>query len=357
MTFDWTLPTRSERYVFELLNLRRERIRALRGVLSCDLDWSIYNKIRGGGDLTVRADAPLVWSELLVRPWLVASNSSGTIKVPLLTGLCEVPDEDWTSKGIEVGVRLVDRTLILDQTLLTDAFSLPAGTITTTAIRDILTTLGISGVSITASGHTLSSARNWLPEEDSGLSWLSVLNDLLDAAGYFSVWADPLGVLQFRPYTLPSARVASARVADDGLSNRYKDLRRGTGRPLTPNRWTFWSKAVEGDPGVAPVKYTVTNDDPEHPFSTVRLDRVVDAPPQFDVEGDVASRAIRARAEGMADQQTFEVPARFVPVAEHEVVELAHEPSGTSTTASVAGRSLSCAPGPLPLTLRLRKVA
>lgn len=356
MIFDWTAPSRVERYVFERLNPDLSRVGAFRGVLDCSLEWSIYNTIRGHGTLDVRPSGDVNWPATLVRPWAYVSNPSGSALVPLMTAHCEVPDSDWTPAGLEVAVRLLDRTIELDQRYLTDTFVLAEGVNVGVAIGDVFTALGIGPVSITATGLGIpAGGKTWLPTDGSKpTSWLRVINDLCKLAGYFAVWTDPMGTFQITPYREPGSRVPSWRIADDGKSNRYSGLGISSAVSVPYNHWMCWSKATEE---TDPVLYEATNDDPDHPYSTVRLGRVVSAEPETDVEGDAAARARRAKAEAMADQRTFTLRARFLPVLEHEVVELGHRRSATETRASVSARRLDCQPGRTPLTLTLREIS
>lgn len=351
--FDWTLPARAERFLFERLDLRLDRVGALVGVESCQLDWSIYNAIRGSGDLNVRTSRPLIWAQTVVRPWVLVANRTGQVVIPLMTALCKVPDEDWTPAGVRVSVQLHDMTRALDEWLLDDAYSLPEGTNITSAIAAIFTALGIARVNITHGSASLASPKTWLPGSSETVSWLRVINDLCELAGYFAVWADAMGVYQVAPYVRPSDRAAAWRLADDGKSNRYRELRTSDGRPIPYNTWIAWTKGTDE---VDPVPYTAVNDDPTHPYSTLSLGRTVSAPPKYDVEGDAAAVVARDKAEGMADQRTFTVGARFLPVVEHEVVELVNARAEVNALASVSGRSLRCTPG-ATLDLSLRKVA
>ena len=184
MGFDWTLPARTERYVFERLDLQLNRVGGLAGVSSCRLDWSIFNTIRGSGDLTVDVSSRIEWAHTLIRPWGVVTNKSGTARVPLMTAACVVPDEAWSASRMHVNVQMYDLTLWLDQWVIPTPYTLPAGTVITTALRQIFTDLGMAWLlDLTDSPKTLDTARSWLPGEHDSVSWLRIINDLLDALG------------------------------------------------------------------------------------------------------------------------------------------------------------------------------
>ena len=352
--FDWTLPVRTERYIYERLDLRLDRVGGLAGVRSCKLDWSIYNTIRGSGDLSIETPERIEWAHTIIRPWVVVTNRSGREQIPLMTAACVVPDEAWSSAGVQVSVQLYDLTMWLDQWVLPEPYSLTAGTVITSAIRAIFTSLGMAWLlDLTESDAVLASDRSWLPGEQDKVSWLRVINDLLDAAGYFAVWCSPTGRFQCQPYRRPEDRLSTWRLADDRASHRYRNLAIKRGRPVTYNRWEFWSRSVDGS---TPVQHVAVNEDPDHPYSVPGLNGRVVTDYRTDVEGDVAAKVMAARAEAMADQSGFTLDARLLPVVEHEVVDLTHGPSGTATRASVAGRSLTCKPG-AAVALTLRRVS
>lgn len=347
---DYTPRRRSERYIFERLDVNLNRVGVLEGVRSCGLDWSIYTTYAGSGDLSVRTSRDIVWPQTLVRPWIVVENRTGRQATPLMTCVCRVPEQDYAPKGVEAEVQLYDRTLILDEWLLTDRHVVTAGTKYTDAMQAIFVALGITTYSITVSTLTTTKDLIWLPSESESVSWLRVLNDLADAAGYFAVRTDARGWFQCQPYVAPGDRSPAWRFADDGVSQRYLPrVRVAHAGFMTYNAWSYWSRA-DGD--TAPVGYYAANDDPTHPYSTVNLGRAITRR-RTDVEGDVQAALDRDRAEDLADQRTFEIEARYVPVLEHDAVELASVDASLSTVATVAKRSLTCAPGSkLRLTLR-----
>ena len=354
MGFDWTLPARTERYVFEQLDLQLNRVGGMAGVKTCKLDWSIYNRLRGSGDMAVDTATRIEWAHTVIRPWLVVTNRSGTARVPLMTAACVVPDEAWSASRMHVTVQMYDLTLWLDQWVIPTPYTLPAGTVITTALRQIFTDLGMAWLlDLTESQATLATARSWLPGEQEAVSWLRIINDLLDALGYFALWCDPMGRFQCQPYRRPEDRLSSYRLADDRRSQKYRSFAIKTGRPVTFNRWEYWSKSVDGS---VPQPFVAGNDDPTHPYSVPKLNGRVVTDYRTDIEGDVAAKVAAAKAEAMANQAGFTLDARFIPVVEHEVVDLVHGPSGTTTRASVAGRSLTCTPGS-PVALTLRRVS
>lgn len=349
---DYTLRTRRERYVFQELDANLNVVGLLGGVEACNLEWSIYSTVRGSGDLAVVTTKPMAWQSVVVRVWVVVENRSGSEATPLITAVCRVPDVDWTPAGWAGAVDLQDMTLVLDEWLLSDAYVIPAGTVVTEEIRSILMRLGISDVDITPSTHTLAQEKKYVPAEDAQLSWLGVLNDLATGINYSAVWANARGTYQVHPYVAPGDRSVVWRFTDDGTGQRYQP-RIGVAfeAGLKYNAWCYWSKATDT---VAPVLYRSLNEDPRHPFSTVNSPRRRQVTrTKTDLEGDVNAILNRDKAEDMANQRTFTIDARFVPVTDNDAVEVANGAAEVRIRGVVTKRALKCVPGELvKLTLR-----
>ena len=346
MSIDYRLRSRRERYVYQQLDVNRQPVGLLEEVVSCDLDWSIYNSTRGSGGLQVRTTQPVHWPSMLVRVWVIVSNGSGQAATPLMTAQCRTPDNiTYTPAGWEGTVDLHELTMALDEWKLSQPFTLPAGTVVTTAVRDIFTRLGVTDVHITDSPRTLVLPKTWWPTDDQGVSWLGVINELLTKSiDYASLWTDGRGVYQCTPYVNPADRPVLWRFADDDTGQRYEPkVGVSSEASVNYNAWSFWGRAAEG---ADPVSAYAVNDDPSHPYSTVsvvprrEITRI-----ETDVEGDVAAALQRAKTEDMANQRTFTIAARFVPIVENEAAEIINGDVGLRTVGTLTKRSLRCEPG------------
>ena len=169
------------------------------------------------GDLlktaTVTTDQVIDWLNLRVRPMIRIArlgggdDPDGTL-VPAGVYLCAAPVEEWTSPGLRRRVELADKLSILDQDIasgdpigLTAYSALPGDNIIN-LVTDLIGETGERYPAIQPDTKTLTAPLLW----DIGTTRLKIINDLLDAAGYFSLWCDGWGQYQATPYVQPADR-------------------------------------------------------------------------------------------------------------------------------------------------------
>ncbi len=355
MATDYTRRTRTERYAYELLDLDLNRLGPVEGVTACSLEWSIYNQIRSSGTLSVVRPESFDWPRHYVRVWIVVDGDA----TPLGTYRANIPQESWDERRVTTQLELQDRTVELAERLVEAPYSVRVGEAYSKAITDLLEDNGFRGrYSLTPTDRALDSAMTWDPDASSegDVSWLRVANDLALAGGYAGLYPDARGHMMVHRYVEPSKRATRLVLSDDGTEHRYvPGITRGSSLYTSFNRWVVATRA--DDEGEV-LKAFAENDDPRHPYSTVTTGRV-----RTKRVGDLEPRSLKAlqaeadrlKAEAMADQQTLELAARFVPLVEGDVVEI-HSPVDRGIMrASVSGRSLECRPG-APIKLRLRRI-
>ena len=362
---DWTATVRHENYRFELLSSVigiDTSLGFIRGVLSCSLDWSIHSQIQGTGTMEVETPVRVPWSNFLVRVWQitrVGEDERGTV---LGTYWLSSPTERHTSRGITTTLDLTDATTTLAEQHIVRTTVCPQGANLIEWLTLWLRESAYTGpVRIPNSGVANSREMVWDPVADDGITVLRVVNDVMERAGYFAIHADPVGVLTSRPYVPPGDRPATWNLSDDAavFRHRYTGGITATDTMIgKPNHWVAWSRVTqEGDDAPPPpMRAEAWNRDPNHPNSienarVQRTEREVDV--DVSTQQQLDDHVTRRRDEAMANQRTFELEARYIPVQEHEVVEVTHLATGIVTHASVSARSLDCTPGAtVRLTLR-----
>lgn len=374
MVYD--LRTRHTRWIYEHLDAKTVgRVGEFRGVVGCSLDTSIWRPIRGHARVQVRTKERMLWPQHMLRVWAATwgRDRRAVSAVPVMTCLLRAADgETYTPAGVEAELSGYDLTWPLAERYLTTMYGIARGVRATDAIKHILgVVLGLpaSRWHVTDSSYVLPVHRTWRPKSgestigqtgqkiDGPLTWLRVINDLCEALGYYAIHADARGVLQCIPYVAPGGRATTATLteAEDGV--RILPRVKVTSEQWDPvNRWIAWS-AAEGIN--VPLMVSAINDDPQHPYSTVNLGYVRDAEPLRDVPAIGArlqARVDQAKAEGMADQRTFSVEARFHPLADHDVVAIQSETAALrGVRAAIAQREIECQTGE-PMRLLLREV-
>ena len=178
------------------------------------LSWSASASVKGGGKLEMAdTGTDLDWLNMRVRPVMVrrvGGSNDPAVEHPLGVFLPAAPVERWSSTGRSWSVELADKNAILDRDIITDmyghptSFSLPAGSEIVSTVVAIIESAGETAAAINpdVSPRTLARGVAWEP----GTTRLRVINDLLNAGNYFSLWVDERGQYRVTPYTPPSER-------------------------------------------------------------------------------------------------------------------------------------------------------
>src|SRR5690606_16933864 len=118
------------------------------------------------------------------------------------TFLLEKASEEWEDTGRVWKLSLLDRTTVPSQDVVDQSYAVAAGTNILQEVRSILASCG-EYISIDESVSLATrSGMVW----EAGTSKLHIINDLLDAAGYTSLWLDGWGNFQTTPRVLPADR-------------------------------------------------------------------------------------------------------------------------------------------------------
>lgn len=206
------------------------------------------------------ADHIAVYMDLLV-------DGSYTLGLPMGLFALNVPrkryepgSETWEIAASDNGIHLMEATTTASYTVAAAENYITGAN----AVRDILDDLGLAHALPTTS-LTLPVARTW----PAGTPWLRIVNDLLHAAGMYSLWFDASGIARTRAY--------------DDLSTRTPDVTyTGDDFVLIPiteeaetTRLANQVVAVVDDPSRAVLTSVKTNADPDSPISTVSLGRTI----------------------------------------------------------------------------------
>lgn len=207
--------TRVSHWDFEIVDKAHRHLGWLVGVEpdSGSLEISASASVKGSGTITVRdvhdpdGFARWDWLSCRVKPWCTIEGIASPF--PLGVWLPAVPQETWTDKGRSWAVELLDRVSVFDQ----DPYSDPATGILRASFAKGSNIISIIRKIITDSGETAEALENdpaaVLASDrtyDVGTTKLQVINDLLDTANYFSLYADYQGRFRCDKYTSPGSR-------------------------------------------------------------------------------------------------------------------------------------------------------
>lgn len=265
-----TATERSWRFAYRACDSSGNELRDLT-VESCKVENNdLADKSKRTCQVTLARTSPFDQLSELFRPYVTlllpgggfATWCMGTFLLSSATG--SVLTAAGESSSSFVGY---DRLLVLDEDKLTDRLVVAAGAVVTTQVASILTGAGLPSTSVVASAKTLPAPLEWEP----GTPKLTVVNALLSAIGYRSLYADELGTPVATPYVDP----ASAPVVWAYAADRSSVIVPGVDVTLdlfnVPNRWV----AYVSEPDRPPLTSVYTNTNPASPTSTVNRGRTI----------------------------------------------------------------------------------
>lgn len=212
------------------------------------LDWSIFKSIAGSGkvEFTEKPDFVINWFTDRMRITHVNESAAQPIQ-PMGIWLFAKPEKNYKQGLTKAPLGLLDKCELYSSEI-GEWLTIPAGTVVTDKVYDILTTkaIGVS-VALTTSTKTLSIALSWEPTD----TWLTVINGLLKAIDYGSLWADLRGRFRVAPYVLPEKRPIRATYGSAPGNLKLRD-EWDDSLPLSdiPTGVVAFSKGDETTPGL-----------------------------------------------------------------------------------------------------------
>lgn len=181
--------------------------------------------------------------------------------------------KDWADDSVSVsGASLVTVEYLKDiiisegeDAVWIDNISFPG---TQTRYTDVIKELLADATSnVVASSAIVPTTLEW----DPGTPKLRIINELLGAIGYRSLWFDPDGRPQCTPYLVPADRPTEYTYADDRVSVMLPTMEQELDLYSVPNRWVLYTSR----PDMTSLTSIVTNTDPASRTSTVSRGRVI----------------------------------------------------------------------------------
>lgn len=238
------------------------------------------------------------------------------------------PTRDSDANGVVVrDVDAYDQLLVLRDDKVSNRFAAASGTKYTDQVVSLLSGAGILQRNVTPSPLLIPVTREW----DPGTSKLQIVNDLLGAINYESLFFDEHGTAVARPYVSPQGRASEHTYTADSTSVIFPGVRQSLDLFGVPNKWTL----VVSDPDrTGPLVISFTNSDPASPTSTVSRGRTIvevrtvqDAPNLLVLDG-LASR-VGFEASQVYEEVTF--PTALMPFHSHaDVYTLTYPDLGVS---------------------------
>lgn len=200
------------------------------------------------------------------------------------------PERQIDGRRVVRDVEAYDASLILVEDKFTDRYLIPAGTRYTSAVVGILNEAGIRKIDIVEHPGELAADK----EFEIGTSKLTVVNELLAAINYTSIWVNERGYFTSKPYQLPSDREVDYEYRTDDISIIHPGATEELDLFSVPNRWVRYVSNPDVD---TVLRSEYTNNLPASPTSVARRGRVI-----TDAEA----------VDDIADQETLDAYVRRI---------------------------------------------
>lgn len=289
--------------------------------LTGEVTQNVHNAVKGGLSLTTLALGEELepYADCLVPIVSVTDANGQTTRArqglyPFLP-----PKQMHQSTHSEATVQAHDVAWLLANDGYDQPYNVAAAVDPIATVRGIIESLGLR--------HNIPDTDQLTPHAltyPTSFSKLEICNALLNAAGYYTLWADRFGVLRSRPYfTLATAQPALQLYSGEGSPVINAIEEEGTYEGLA-NRVVIYKEGAGEEPDIS---VTLTNNDPLSPISTVRTGRVITRWEQnADITSVEAAEALARRLLEESASYTKKLKVTTLPLLErelHEVFELA----------------------------------
>ena len=244
-------------YRVTLLDMGDRVIRRLDGVTGGNITLSNSTRLRASGSLNLtQACGDIDWMTQRVRIDYTANAVSWGLGVFLLSA----PTRSYGEIGSTWSVDLSSPLAVPDADCVDSTFTVKAGTNLVGLAADILYETGLKHLSITPSTAVASSDMIY----DPGKSKLTIVNELLSAAGYWSAHPDGAGQIHLDPYMRPAARGVAFDFREGARAIHLPEWEREQDMAAVPNKVVFVS---QGSADKAALVGVAVNNDPSSPYS------------------------------------------------------------------------------------------
>lgn len=317
--------TRYTDYRFELLNNQDEQIGILDGVQAGgSVDFTATAAVKGGGKITVSdVGQEIDWLNVRIKPYIILNTEVGQTdgeEFPAGVYIATAPVEEWVGGQRFWNVELLDKLAILDQDIPTDeatgtpiTFAVESGSVVIDEVKALIESTGATAEKILPNDKTLSDPMTWAV----GTTKLKIINDMLAAANFFSLWCDFDGEYRTEPYVRPFDREVKYEALDPFSKSikslMFPDWESDNDIYSIPNRYVAIGRGTADTE--APVGVAVNND-PASPYSFASRGRWitevvtgVEAASQDDLD-EIAARGL---ADATSVSQTVSISHAYLP--------------------------------------------
>ena len=250
---------RSQTFSFELLDNGEAPKGSLPNVTGGNLEWAATAAVKSGGKITVVMDerSQINWLQRRIK---ITMHIEGLGNYPLGIYIPSAPVENWTDTELTLDIELLDKCSLLDNDYVLESYAVGDGKNVTAAVRGLIVSAGENAGSITDGSETLNKGMSW----ESGTSKLTIINDLLEAAGYLSLHVDGEGRFRAEKRRLPKSRPIAHEFVDNNHSIYTPVFTYEKDIYSVPNRVVI---IAQGDGDKEGMKAVAENTNPNSPYS------------------------------------------------------------------------------------------
>lgn len=241
---------------FQLLDSQDQPIGNLDGVTGGSCEIVAQSALGGSGSLNLDRRQDIDWMSNRIQ----AVYSNGADSWPVGTYLLSSPKEKHGALALSYEVGLLTKMNVISEDTVDGRYTLPSGAPIIQTVTDLIASTGEARMAVTGSSATSTASLTW----EAGMSKLTIINDLLQAAGYWSLWCDGSGMFRVEPYQNPADRIPAYEFLHGETSVHMPDWDREQDNTSVPNRFVAVGQGNETTP---PLVGVATNEDPLSPYS------------------------------------------------------------------------------------------
>jgi len=324
------------RWSFERLDSLDRPLGSLDGVTGGQAEIVAQSTLGGSGTLELdERGQGIDWMSNRVR----ATFHDGDLSWNVGTYLLASPTEKHSAFGVSYSVGLLSKMVIPSEDTVDDRYSVASGAAIIPTVVDLIHSTGETRISVTSSDIVLGSSLTW----EAGTSKLRIINDLLQAAGYWSLWCDGGGQFRVEPYVDPTKRPIVYRFEHGETSVHMADWEHQQDLSSVPNRFVAVGQGDEDSP---PLVGIALNEDPSSPFSIPSRGRSVTATEEgveAETQEIIDAYAARRLRDAMSPVSKVSVTHKMLPLEPNQLVEFIPE-DGRRRLATVQRMSMDFTP-------------
>lgn len=321
---------RSPRWEHWLLDRNDQQVKLLDGVTGGGCTVAALSRLGTAGNLTIDDRGQEIdWLTHRVQS-IYDPGITGVEPWPVATLLFASPTTRYTEFGRSYDVELLSKLSILDLATVGQGYALAAGTPVIDTVVALIHAVGETRIAVTPSDAVLVSQIVF----DADDTYLTVINELLTAIGYWSLWCDGAGVFRVEPYENPADRPESWTFTQGNMSLHMPDWEHEQDLNSIPNVYKVWREGDEDTPGVEGV-VTLDSLYPDSPYTVAARGYEVTRTESAEVAtvDDAVALATRRLRDALTPVGKITATHAVLPLQPNQVIRFTD--SGTDTLCTI----------------------